>query len=434
MNPKERMKAVLLRLAELQKIETRSDAEEGEIDQLLAEVNDLGPKIIRQDALDAAAKRSAEFTEPVQRRATQQPSEGAEALAKIDRRSLGQRFMESDSVKNYQQGQKRSQPFEVGSFYARHQIQHSADTSPEELRTLIYTGALSADMISPQLVPGFFRGDDLQGASVRDVLINGQTTSDAIIFFRELLFTNAAAGVAQATATTGSSGLKPESALTFEQDTAPVVTIAHWIPITRQTLQDAAQLQTYVEQRLIDGLKLEEADQLLNGTGTADLVGILQTSNVQALDAAYFAANPVANANEPQENFNRVFRGKTKIRSTGRAKASFAVLNPTDLENMITMGNQTGNYYGAGPFGNGTNNTSLWGLRLVEDENIAAGTALVGDGRMAAVWDRMQAQIFIGTIDDQFVRNMLTILAEERLGLTVFRPTAFAKVTLAAWA
>jgi HK97 family phage major capsid protein len=90
-----------------------------------------------------------------------------------------------------------------------------------------------------------------------------------------------------------------------------------------------------------------------------------------------------------------------------------------------------GNYYGTGPFGNGGTATNLWGLRVVEDEHIAAGTALVGDGRMAAVWDRMQAQIFIGTIDDQFVRNMLTILAEERLALTVFRPAAFAIVTLA---
>jgi hypothetical protein len=50
---------------------------------------------------------------------------------------------------------------------------------------------------------------------------------------------------------------------------------------------------------------------------------------------------------------------------------------------------------------------------------------------MAAVWDRMQAQILVDTIDDQFVRNMLTLLAEERLALTVFRPAAFAEVALA---
>ena len=430
----ERMKAILLRLSELQKIEKRSDAEESEIDQLLAEYNDLGPKLQREAEIAAATARSKEFTEPVGRRATQQAAAGAEEAAKIDRRSMGQRFAESDIVKNFH-GEKRTSGYDVGSFYhASGPLAHRDDMSPQELRTLIYGGALAADMVRPQLIPGIFRGDDLQGASVRDVLLNGTTTSDAITFIRELLFTNAAAGVAEASASDGATGLKPESALTFEQDSASVKTIAHHIPITRQTLDDVAQMQTYVEGRMIDGLKLEESDQLLNGGGSADLTGILQTSNVQALDATYFAATPVVNSGEPQENFNRIMRAKAKVRSTGRAKATFAVLNPSDLEVMITLGNQMGNYYGAGPFSNGANNTNLWGLRVVEDENIAAGTSLVGDGRYAAVWDRMQAQIFIDTINDQFIRNMLTILAEERLALTVFRPTAFAKVTLAAWA
>ena len=71
-------------------------------------------------------------------------------------------------------------------------------------------------------------------------------------------------------------------------------------------------------------------------------------------------------------------------------------------------------------------------MRIIEDENLAENTALVGDGRFAAVWDRMQAQVLADTIDNQFVRNMLTLLAEERLALTVFRPTAFAKVQLIA--
>jgi HK97 family phage major capsid protein len=105
------------------------------------------------------------------------------------------------------------------------------------------------------------------------------------------------------------------------------------------------------------------------------------------------------------------------------------VLNPANMEVFLSSTDGMQQYLGAGPFsGNAISN--LWGLRVVEDENIAEGTALVGDGRMAAVWDRMQAQIFIDTIDDQFVRNMMTILAEERVALTVFRPAAFAEVTL----
>ena len=85
----------------------------------------------------------------------------------------------------------------------------------DDVRAIVQTGGLPTDYITPQQVPGFFRGDDLQG-TIRDALINGTTTSDAIVFFRELLFTNSAAAVAQATATTGATGLKPESAITFE--------------------------------------------------------------------------------------------------------------------------------------------------------------------------------------------------------------------------
>jgi HK97 family phage major capsid protein len=420
---RERMTRSLKELGELQQKEERTADDESRIDALLGEVNDLGPKIQRELTIAAATSTRAQYDAPAGRQTpgNGQPSAGAQQAEERDTRTLGQRFMESDPFKAYN-GRGKSQPFDVGSFY------HRGDDTPLEQRTLIYSAALSADMVRPQVVPGIFRGDDLQG-TLRDVLINGTTDSDAIIFVRELVFTNAAAGVAQATATSGASGLKPEAALTFEQDTAPVVTIAHWIPVTRQVIDDTAQLQTYIEQRLLDGLRLEESNQLLNGTAAPDMVGLLNTTGVQALDAAYFVGDPVLDDGTNNENFNRILRARTLIRTVGRARANFVVLNPANMEVFLSSTDGMQQYLGAGPFsGNAISN--LWGLRVVEDENIAEGTALVGDGRMAAVWDRMQAQIFIDTIDDQFVRNMMTILAEERVALTVFRPAAFAEVTL----
>lgn len=436
-----RMNAVSSELSTLWQKEDRSADEEGRIDAILKEMNDLGPQIIRAEQVEGQIAASKQNGESRGRAAGTLPTEGAEEternVRKMDRRSIGQRFATSEELKAFNdRGGRRSQPFAAGSFYRRHQLQHDASMGPDELRAIIQTGNLPADYISPQQVPGFFRGDDLQG-SLRDVLINGTTTSDAIVFFRELLFTNNAAGVPQATHTAAASetpanaSVKPESAITFEQDTAPVVTIAHWIPITRQTLQDAGQLQTYVEQRLLDGLRLVESDQLLNGTGTNDLEGLLPTTGVQDLNAAYFLGAPVADAGTDNENFNRIRRAKTLIRTVGRAVPNFVVINPADLEQFDTATDANEQYFGAGPYG-GSNPARLWGLRVVEDENIAENTALVGDGRMAAVWDRMQSQILIDTIDDQFIRNMLTILAEERLALTVFRPAAFAEVALVA--
>lgn len=433
-----KLNALATEMSTLYKKDERSADEESRLDAVIAEFNELGPKVQAEQLRADAASEAADLLKPRGSAARSIPAPGAEEeeQAARDYRTLGQRFVESDKFKDFvaRGARGKMDPIHAGSFFRSHMdgVAHRGEMGPDDVRALVQTGGLPADFISPQQVPGFFRGDDLQG-SIRDALINGTTDSDSIVFFRELLFTNAAAAVAQATATTGSTGLKPESGITFEQATANVVTIAHWIPITRQTLEDASQIRTYVEQRLIDGLKLEESDQLLNGDGTgANMTGLLNTTNVQSLTTAgEFTTTPAADAGTANENFNRLLRGRMKVRSVGRARANFVVLNPTDLEQMLTYTDANRQYHAGGPF-NGSGIPSLWGMRVIEDENIVENTALVGDGRYAAVWDRMQAQVLADTINDQFVRNMLTLLAEERLALTVFRPTAFAKVQLVA--
>jgi HK97 family phage major capsid protein len=74
----------------------------------------------------------------------------------------------------------------------------------------------------------------------------------------------------------------------------------------------------------------------------------------------------------------------------------------------------------------------LWGLPVVQESQMTAGTALVGDGLMAAVIDRMDAQIFVADQhSDFFTHNVFVFLAEERVALPVFRPSAFVAVELA---
>lgn len=419
-------------LAEKSKAGTLSDEESTRFDELVEQIQkaqgEREDAVKRYNAAVALDQTIAKASEPKRELVTEAQQKDREYA-----QTLGQRFAASEQLKNFnQRGGRRSEPFEAKSFFHKHQIEHSADMGPQELRTLISSTALPADFVRPDLLAGIYRGD-MPTNEMRSALINGTTTSDAITFIRENVFTNNAAGVPEATHTSAAdetpvnASVKPESALTFEQVTAPVVTIAHWIPITRQTLEDATQLRSYVENRLLEGLKIEEAAQILNGAGGNDLTGLLQTTGVQDLDDTYFAGAAVNDAGQDNEIFNRILRGRRLVRTTGRARANFVVLNPADLENIVTLTNGDRAYFGAGPFGAGVV-ASLWGLRIVEDESMTAGFALVGDGRMAAVWDRMQSQIFVDTVDDQFIRNMLTILAEERLALTVFRPAAFALV------
>lgn len=432
----ERLKVLDGEVSGLIKLDSRTAEQDQRIDAILKEINeDLGPARVRELQLadyerDARA-RAQEPAGPIAAR--EHAREGAEDAEKIDRRSAMQRFVESEQYKRAREtGSVKTEPVKVPSLHRRggSAIQfNDARVDPQELRSLITSGSLSASMVQPDVLPTIYRARE-RDLRMRDVLINAQTSSDSIIFLQENSFTNNAAEVAEATTT--SNGTKPESALDFTEATAPVRTIAHWVPITRQQLADAAWLRTYVEDRLRVGIMRREDGQILNGNGTPpNLTGILNTSGIQNLDETYFTGAPVINAGQPVENFNRIRRAKRMVRITGGATPTFLVVNPEDLEELETIGDANRQYYGPGPFTNG-DFQRIWGLPVVESENIAAGTALVGDGLMAAVVDREDTQIYsTDSHSDFFVKNIIVILAEERIALPVFRPIAFAKVALA---
>lgn len=301
-------------------------------------------------------------------------------------------------------------------------------------RALVYTGAFPASMKPAQVLPGIQRPNEpIGGRAVRQVLLGGTTTQNSITFAKENVFTNAAAMVAEAVSTV--TGAKPESSLTFTEVTVSLGNAAHWIPVSRQALDDVAQLRSYIEGRLIDGLIREENDQLLNGDGTSpNLSGLLDQSGIQVLDQTYFTGAPVNTASGlgSAEMFNRILRAKTLIMTTGDSSATFTIVNPTDYESLLTAADTTENYFGAGPFSTGTN-PRIWGLEVVQTEAMTAGNYLVGDGTAAQVWDRQSIQIFMADQhDDFFIRNLFVLLAEERLGLTVYRPAAFALVDVPA--
>ena len=60
---------------------------------------------------------------------------------------------------------------------------------------------------------------------------------------------------------------------------------------------------------------------------------------------------------------------------------------------------------------------------------MASGKFLTGAFQLGAqIFDRMDAVVEISTEDDQnFRKNLVTVLAEERLALAVYRPEAFVK-------
>jgi HK97 family phage major capsid protein len=288
-------------------------------------------------------------------------------------------------------------------------------------KSLVYSGTgVAGALVQNDVQPGVL--SILQREiNVLDLVPRLSTESDTIEYVREETFVNAAAPVAEATVSTGTTGVKPESEITYSTQTAPVRTLAHWIPVTNKTLSDAPQIRGLINSRLLLGLTLALETQIISGAGSGEnLLGILNAG----IQTRAVGTDSVLDA---------IFRARTMVRVTGRARPTAIVMHPNDWEAVrLARENSASATYGGylmGPPSMVGANT-LWGLPVVESEAMTENTVLVGDFSMGcSLFDREQAVIRVGFINDQFIRNMQTILAELRAAFVVWRPTAFARVT-----
>lgn len=273
-------------------------------------------------------------------------------------------------------------------------------------------GASAGPLIQPDRIGMILPMD--QRLFLRDLLNWGRTTSNAIEYVQELLYTNNAAPVAEL-------ATKPESDLTFEMKSAPVATIAHWIKASKQVLADAPMLQSYINGRLMYGLKLKEEQQLLKGSGVG-----LNLNGIYTQATAY--ANPGVTV-QAETPIDRLRLAMLQV-ALSEFDTDGIVLNPIDWAGIELTKTTDNAYLFASPTGQVA--PTLWGRPVVATQAMTAKDFLVGAFRMGAQgWDREDANIEVSTEDGQnFVQNSVTIRCEERVGLTVFRPKAFVKGSL----
>ena len=268
------------------------------------------------------------------------------------------------------------------------------------------TGGVGTAIV-PDRLQGIVGAPERQ-MTVRDLIMPGRTASNAIEYVKESGYQNMAATVGEGTA-------KPQSDLSFEMITTTVKTLAHWIRASKQVLADIPMLQSYIDGRLRYGLMYVEEQQILAGDGTGtNLLGLIP----QATD------------------FDEALRevGDTPIDLLRRAvlqvriaeyRASAIVLNPIDWAGIELQKDDTGQYLWVNISTGGE--PKMWRLPVVDTNAMPAGKFLVGAFDMAAqVFDREDANVEVSTEDaDNFTKNMVTIRAEERLALAVFRPQSF---------
>lgn len=330
---------------------------------------------------------------------------------KSEVRELSEKFKElQSSMIDMAQKQTSAQPEAKAKsageeFVSSEQFKQLVEGSTQRARIEVKnTVTSSSTTVFPDQRPGVIPGS-FGPLTVRQLLRSIPVTSNMVNSLREATWTTSAAEVSQGAA-------KNESDATFEQYNVPITTVAHWIKISNQLLADAPAVVAYIESRLRDGLAQRIENQLINGNGTSpNLSGFTDSGN--------FTAYTATSDDLLVDAINRI---KYTMHAAGNMPDT-VIVNPADWGAMerTREGANSGTYlYGMPGMAAGMN---PFGLNVVLSNYLAAGKIIVARlADSAVLYNRSGAVVEMGYQNADFTNNLITIRAEERLGLGVDRP------------
>jgi len=311
-------------------------------------------------------------------------------------------------------GQLASSNMEGKSYQGGHMMLANFEGSLHT-KSITSGGASAGAAVEPYVVPGITAEPD-RPLTVRELLVTLTIATNSVEWVRELVYTNSAAPQA------GEGAAKAESDITFEKQNSPVQTLAHWIAASRQVLSDSRSLQSFIDRRLVTGLKEVEEDQLLLGSGAGN--------NINGLVPQATSYN--AGLNQSGDTKVDQLRRAIMQVSLNKHMTTAIVLNPEDWCDLELTKDGNNAYLFSNPVNPGE--PRLWGKRVVEGLAMTSGDFLLGDfGNAATLWDREMATVRVAEQHANFfVENMVAILCEERLALTVEHPLGLVTGTLTA--
>lgn len=338
--------------------------------------------------MKTAAAGTAERLNEIEQKMARRPG----STGGSDFETLGAKFIAQDGVRAFAERKARSDSF---GFETKATVTSTVGTAAGN------AGSGIRASLDPDIVPLVQRRP-----VVRDLLPVIPINSGSVDVIKVTGRTSGAAPVAE-------GALKPASDLKLALENQPARVIAHWIKASRQVLEDLPQLQGLIDTELMDGLMLEEEDQILNGDGTAqNLDGLV--ANATAYAQPFTIADPTM--------LDTVGLGLLQ-NALAEFPATGVIMHPSDWTRITLLKDADGNYIMGAP--GSPIAQRLWGIPVITTSAMAIDKFMVGDFRRAAtLYDRWTARIEIGTVDDDFTRNLLTVLAEERLALAVKQATA----------
>lgn len=374
-----------------------TEDETAKVEALRADLADVDKRV--SSHLEIAA-RGADIADAT---ATMLGSLNREAPAD-DHRSIGRRFVEADGWEDYREHGFR------GNF--------GIELDGMDFRTVtdVTNSATSGGVFqNPTRAPRI--GQDFldRRTFLIDLLPHGTTGDNSVEIIRDV---SPLADVANKAVEVAEAGAKPQAGPTFELVTDPVRTIAVWANITRQAAADNNQVMSYLDNRLRYSVRRRADGQAINGNGSApNLSGLLNRSGILSYAPGSAEDRAVS------------IRHGIRLMEDAESVPEIIVMNPADAE-LFDLTNYDADGLHAVPNVAGPGARTAWGLTQVRSTAIAAGTAMLLDPTVTMVWDRQAPTAYMtDSHASNFVSNILTLLLEARLALSLFDTSGVLEIT-----
>ena len=219
------------------------------------------------------------------------------------------------------------------------------------------------------------------------------------------------------------STLKPQVDYDVTMVQIKPVTIAAWMSVSRQALQDISWLSGYASRKMTeDLLNFEDQEILMGANGSNQLNGLIPqaTAYVRTDGTWNTIFEYLIDAISQQETIN--------LPPTG------ILLHPRDYAQLLRYKTSTGEFDFPGLVFAGDNRATLYfmGLPIYKNNKIPRLTGLVGDWNQAELLVREGITFDVSYEDStNFRQNLVTLRIEERIALADYIPRAFTKINFA---
>ncbi len=218
--------------------------------------------------------------------------------------------------------------------------------------------------------------------------------------------------IEQANPDPGVAGMTAEGAEKNQTDfdlierSAEVKKISAFIKVSKEMLADIAFMRGEINNELMELVELKLDEQILLGDGTgSNLTGI-------DLNATPWAAGSFAGT-IPAANYTDVLRVAISQIAQANFEATHILLNPADAAALELTKDQTGAYTYPINMVYGSPKT-IYGVPVIENNLITPGEFYVGDMSKDHLRLREEMNIQVGYVNDDFTKNLITILCEAR--------------------